>query len=277
MCGRYAITSAPEAVRALFRYREAERFPPRYNIAPTQPIPVVRGVEGGERSFVLMRWGLIPSWVKDPQAFSLLINARGESVNDKPAFRNAMKRRRCLIPADGFYEWKEGGGRKRSFFVRKAGGGPLAFAGLWETWTGPDGEEMDTVCIVTTAANRQLAPLHDRMPAIIAPEAFDMWLDCDRVDALTAAALLAPAPGNLLEAYEVSLAVNRAANDFPALVEPLAAGQGARAGARPDIPRIGKDAAAVPAGSQAQTAPGASKPGVAKPSPKKDSGQASLF
>src|ERR1700704_2940161 len=117
MCGRYAITSAPEAIRRLFGYLDQPNFPPRYNVAPTQAVPIVRLAEG-KRQFALVRWGLIPSWVKDPRTFSLLINARGESVIDKPAFRNAMKRRRCLFPADGFYEWKEVGGRKRAYFVR---------------------------------------------------------------------------------------------------------------------------------------------------------------
>ena len=231
MCGRYTITSAPEAMQALFGYSEEDQFPPRYNVAPTQPIPIVHRTNGESR-FALMRWGFIPAWVKDPGLFSLLVNARGESVLDKPAFRNAMKRRRCLLPADGFYEWKNEGARKRPYFVRKKGGGPIAFAGLWETWSGPDGEEIDTVCIITTTANRMLAPIHDRMPVIVPPEAFDIWLDCDRVDPMTAAALITPAPEHLLEAYEVSLAVNRAANDSPLLIEPVAtAGGTARAAA----------------------------------------------
>lgn len=279
MCGRYAVSSSPETLRALFRYPEQPNFPPRYNIAPTQPIPVVRRRDGAP-SFALMRWGLIPSWVKEPQAFSLIINARGESVNDKPAFRNAMKRRRCLVPADGFYEWKDEGGRKRPYFARKKGGGPLAFAGLWETWTGPDGEEMDTVCIVTTQANRLLAPIHDRMPAIVPPEAFDFWLDCERVDAKTAAALLTPAPVAMLEVYEVSLAVNRAANDSPALVEPLAKGAPAAPG-----PKGGSAGAAAAQSGPAAPPKGGGKAATAKPAmskarppkPKKDSGQAELF
>ena len=129
------MTSSPEAMRRLFRYREQPNFPARYNVAPTQPIAIVR-LQEGERQFALLRWGLIPAWVKDPRAFSLLINARADSVNDKPAFRNAMKRRRCLIPADGFYEWKEEGGRKRPYVVRPKEGGPIAFAGLWECWMG---------------------------------------------------------------------------------------------------------------------------------------------
>jgi putative SOS response-associated peptidase YedK len=154
---------------------------------------------------------------------SLLINARGESVVDKPAFRAAMKRRRCLFPADGFYEWRVDGGRKRPYFVQRKGGGLLAFAGLWETWTGPNGEEQQTAAIVTTDANRTLAAIHDRMPVIIEPAGFDFWLDSDKVDAKTAAAMIAPAPESLLEAYEISPAVNRVANDSAALIEPLTA------------------------------------------------------
>jgi len=220
MCGRYAITSAPEAIRALFRYPEQSNFPPRYNVAPTQPIPIVR-LHEGKRRFALMRWGLLPSWVKDPKTFALLVNARGESVIDKPAFRAAMKYRRCLIPADGFYEWKPVAGRKQPYYVRLKSGAPMALAGLWETWTGPNGEELDTAAIVTTRANRLLAPIHDRMPVIVPPEAFDLWLNCSEVDAETAAALIAPAPEDALEAYEVSTAVNRTANDNAKLVEPF--------------------------------------------------------
>src|ERR1700724_3754922 len=219
MCGRYVIISTPAAIRALFGYGEQPNFPPRYNVAPTQPIPVVR-LANGKRSFALMRWGLMPSWVKDPKTFPLLINARGESVLGKPAFRNAMRRRRCLIPADGFYEWQPGGAgaSRRPYFVRakrSADGSapPLAFAGLWETWTGPNGEELDTAAIVTTRSTRALAAIHERMPVIVAPEAFDLWLDCAAVEAEAAAALIAPTPEALLEHYEVSSAVNRVAND----------------------------------------------------------------
>lgn len=219
MCGRYVITSAPAAIRALFGYPEQPNFPARYNVAPTQPIPIVRLAEG-KRQFVLMRWGLIPAWVKDPKGFSLLINARAESVLDRPAFRNAMRRRRCLIPADGFYEWRETGGRKQAFFVRRRDGSPFAFAGLCETWTGPNGEELDTAAIVTTTANRTLSVIHDRMPVILPDQAFDLWLDCAKVDAETAAALLVPARDDALEAYQVSPAVNRVANDTSALIAP---------------------------------------------------------
>jgi len=222
MCGRYTITSAPEAIRALFRYPEQPNFPPRYNVAPTQPIPIVRMVEG-KRQFALVRWGLLPSWVKDPKTFTLLINARGESVTEKPAFRAAMKRRRCLIPADGFYEWRAVGARKQLYYGRLKSGAPMAFAGLWETWTGPNGEELETAAIVTTNANPLLAPIHSRMPVILAPEAFDLWLNTTDVDAKTAASLIAPAPDDLFEAYEISTAVNRTSNDGPALIAPVAA------------------------------------------------------
>jgi putative SOS response-associated peptidase YedK len=235
MCGRFTVTSSPEAIRALFRYREQPNFPPRYNIAPTQPIAVVRLTEG-KREFVLMRWGLLPSWVKDPKAFSLLINARGESVCDKPAFRTAMKRRRCLIPADGFYEWKATGGRKQPYYVRAKSGKPFAFAGLWETWTGPNGEELDTVAIVTTAANRALGAIHERMPVIIPEEAFNLWLNCAEVDEVTACTLIVPAPDDLLEAYEISAAVNRVSNDTAQLTEKLVPGAGPPPAPKP-LPR----------------------------------------
>ena len=230
MCGRYVIISTPEAIRALFGYGAQPNFPPRYNVAPTQPIPVVR-LADGKRTFALMRWGLLPSWVKDPKTFPLLINARGESVLEKPAFRNAMRRRRCLIPADGFYEWQVRGApgtAKRPFFVhakRAADGSapPLAFAGLYETWTGPNGEELDTAAIVTTSANRTLSAIHERMPVFVPKEAFDLWLDCANVEADVAAALIRPADDALLKAYEISPAVNRVANDSEALLAPASA------------------------------------------------------
>ncbi len=221
MCARYVITSPPAAIRALFGYDELPNFPPRYNVAPTQPIPIVRLVDG-RRHFALVRWGFIPAWVKDPKKFSLLVNARGESVLEKPAFRNAMRRRRCLIPADGFYDWRDGVPRRPYFVRQKNSDGPMAFAGVWESWTGPNGEELDTAAIVTTRANAALAAVHDRMPVVVPPEAFNLWLDCAEVDGPTAAALIAPAPQTLLEYYEVSTAVNRAANDDPHLIEPAA-------------------------------------------------------
>ncbi|HEY1153931.1 MAG TPA: SOS response-associated peptidase, partial [Pseudolabrys sp.] len=163
MCGRFVITSPPDAMRRLLRYREQPNFPARYNVAPTQPIPVVRLINGA-RTFTLMRWGLLPGWVKEPKGFTLLINARAETAAEKPAFRNALKRRRCLLPADGFYEWKREGALKQPYFIRRRDRAPFAFAGLWETWSGPGGEEIDTAAIVTTDASADIAGLHHRMP-----------------------------------------------------------------------------------------------------------------
>jgi putative SOS response-associated peptidase YedK len=220
MCARYVITSPPSAIRAFFGYDELPNFPPRYNVAPTQPIPIVRLVDG-KRQFALARWGFIPAWVKDPKKFSLLVNARGESALEKPAFRNAMRRRRCLIPTDGFYDWRDGVPRRPYFVHQKSSDAPMAFAGLWETWTGPNGEELDTAAIVTTRANTMLSAVHDRMPVIVPQDAFNLWLDCAEVDATTAAALIIPAPETLLECYEVSTAVNRALNDDARLIEPV--------------------------------------------------------
>jgi putative SOS response-associated peptidase YedK len=261
MCGRYLITSTPEAMRQLFQYPELPNFPPRYNVAPTQPIPIVR-LHEGRRQFALVRWGLIPPWVKDPKTFSLVLQARSDSVLDKPSFKNAMKRRRCLIPADGFYEWNEDTTPRRPYVVRPTHGGPVAFAGLWESWMGPNGEEMETVAVITTDANKTLHPIHHRMPAVIAPEAFDLWLDCLNVDDKTAAALLGPAPEDLFEAYEISTAVNRVANDHSGLLEPA---------------RVRPAAAAT---DESGIAPTKSEANVAVKrtrKPKKDDRQSSLF
>jgi len=222
MCGRYSIVMTPDEMRGQFGYPELPNFPPRYNVAPTQPIPLVRLWEG-RRQFTLMRWGLLPSWVKDPKAFTLLINARADTVNDKPAFRNAMKYRRCLIPADGFYEWKREGTSKRPYLIRMKSKAPFAFAGLWETWTGPNGEEVDTAAMVTTEANKVLAPIHHRMPVILPPQAYADWLDHANVTAAQASSLLVPFDDEPMEAFEISAEVNRVANDNPDIQRPYTA------------------------------------------------------
>ena len=222
MCGRFVITSAPEALRRLLRYEEQPNFPPRYNVAPTQPIPIVR-LDNGARRFALVRWGLIPTWVKDPKQFALLINARVEGIDAKPAYRAAMQRRRCLIPADGFYEWKKEGNGKRPFFVRARDRQPFAFAGLWETWTDRDGGEIETATIVTCAANETLDEIHGRMPVIVPPVHHGAWLDVGKIDARQAAALVGPAPAGFVEAYEVSPRVNSVKNDGPENVAPVPA------------------------------------------------------
>ena len=236
MCGRFAITLPPEAVRAFFQYVEQPNFPPRANIAPTQPIPIIRlerTPDGAKsRHFVLVRWGFLPGFVKDPKDFPLVINARSETAAEKPSFRNALKRRRCIIAADAFYEWRrdklgKGKNKKPSvpFLIRRRDGAPMAFAALWESWSGPNGEEMDTACILTTAANNLMAPIHDRMPVILEPENFDRWLDTSDDDAETAIELMQPAAEDVLEAFEISTDVNKVANDNLGMMEPIEGGE----------------------------------------------------
>jgi putative SOS response-associated peptidase YedK len=211
-------------LRQIFGYVEQPNFPPRHNIAPTQPIPVIT-FDNGVRNFRLMRWGLLPAWVKDPRKFSLLINARGETAAEKPAFRNAIKRRRCLIPADGYYEWQSSGARKRPYFIHRHDGAPMGFAALAETWIGPNGEELDTAVIVTAAASADLAVLHHRVPVTLAPSDFDRWLDCRMFDVETAMALLTAPRGGEFAWHEVSNRVNRVANDDAQLILPITAEQ----------------------------------------------------
>jgi putative SOS response-associated peptidase YedK len=221
MCSRYSLTSPPEAVRAYFGYADTPNFPARYNIAPTQPIAVVARDREGVRRFWLMRWGLLPSFVKDPKTFPTLINARAEEVLEKPSFRNAMRWRRCLIPADGFYEWTGPKGKRRPFLLRPRDGRLIAFAGLYERWRDKDGGEIDTVTILTTAANATVAALHDRMPVVLPPEHFEAWLDVKNTPADAALKLLLPASEALLEPIELDPKINDSRKDEPGLQEPL--------------------------------------------------------
>ena len=228
MPGRFFITSPPETLRAFFGYAEEPDFPKRYNIAPTQPIAIVTGAlhsQGMRRHFVLMRWGFLPAFVKDPRTFSLLINARAETLTEKASFRAAVKRRRCLIIADGFYEWLRGSTRAaatRSFQIHRTNREPMGFAGLYETWSDPNGGEIDTACIVTTPPNKVIATIHDRMPAIVDPRDFRFWLDNDGVEASAATALLRPAPDDWLELVEIGKEVNRVGNDNAEIQKPIA-------------------------------------------------------
>lgn len=229
MCGRYALTSPPEAIRRMFGYAETPNFPPRYNIAPTQPIAIVIGERGDSgapaRRFMLARWGFLPGFVKDTREFPLLINARSETAAEKPSFRNAMKRRRCLVPADAYYEWlklREGGRiTRRPYLFRRVDGNPMGLAGLWETYASADGSEIDTACILTTEANGATVAVHDRMPAIIEPKDFAAWLDGDHVCAADAARLLKPAPDDALEFFEIGPGINKASSDGADLQAPL--------------------------------------------------------
>lgn len=232
MCGRFSITEPSEAVEELFGVIDVESFPPRYNIAPTQPILVVAEGRPGEagsnhpaRRAVLARWGLWPSWVKDPAGFPLLINARSETAAEKAAFRAAMRYRRVLVPASGFYEWKRppkgSKAKSQAYWVRPKAGGLVAFAGLMETWSSPDGSEIDTAAILTTAANRSFAHIHDRMPLVIQPESFSRWLDCSAGDARSVLDLMRPVEEGVFEAVAVSDRVNKVANTAPDLQVPI--------------------------------------------------------
>jgi len=200
--------------------------PPRYNIAPTQPIVVLfhplDGEPGSEAR--LMRWGLVPTWVKDPRDFPLVFNARAETLGEKPAFRGSLSHHRCLVPASGYYEWqKRPDGGKQPYYITLPGGGPMWFAGIYSTWLGADGGEIDTVAIVTVAANAEMRPIHDRMPALIADEKVKDWLDFHAIGGKDARALLKPAAPGVLVARRVSTRVNSARIDAPDLIEPASA------------------------------------------------------
>jgi putative SOS response-associated peptidase YedK len=244
MCGRFVITSPPSALRQMFGYAEQPNFPPRFNIAPTQPVPVVI-VENEVRHFRLMRWGLWPAWVKDPRKFTLLINARAETLLEKPAFKNAIKRRRCLIPADGYYEWHTSDQRKRPFFIHRRDGSAIGLAALAETWIGPNGEELDTVAIVTAPASADLATLHHRVPVTIAPSDFECWLDCRANDAEMVMALMTGPDEGVFAWHEVSTRVNHVANDDAQLVLPITAEQRAAEELKPAKKALPKKAAPV--------------------------------
>jgi putative SOS response-associated peptidase YedK len=225
MCGRFALTSSPQILRATFSYVEQPNFPPRYNIAPTQPIAIVRmdmdSALPDARHFALVRWGFLPSFVKEPKDFPLIINARAETLAQKASFKHALQLRRCIIIADAFYEWKRSGKSAKPFLIKRVDDAPLALAGVWETWSGPHGEEMETACIVTTSANAIMAPVHHRMPVILESENFDIWLNTRTYDIKDALELMQPAGDDILHMYEISTRVNRAVDDDPAIQQPV--------------------------------------------------------
>jgi len=221
MCGRFTLFTLASRLAEVFLPGEVLSFTPRYNISPSQPVLTVRTDPAtGRREFAMPRWGLIPSWAKDASIGNRLINARAETVADKPAFRRAIRERRCLVPADGFYEWKEEPKGKRPFYVRMRDGTPFALAGLWERWQGISGEPLETCAILTTAPNDLLAPLHDRMPLILAPEAYAQWLDPSVRSPERLSPLFHPFPGDAMEAYPVGRAVNNPRSDDPSCIRP---------------------------------------------------------
>lgn len=220
MCGRFTLRVSPAELAEFFQLFREPPLQPRYNIAPTQPIAAVRSGDGG-RVLSMLNWGLIPSWAKDRAMGSRMINARCESVATKPAFRGAFRRRRCLIPADGFYEWKKTGGRtKQPFYIHRRDGQPFAFAGLWEHWVGEADDVIESCTIITSEANEQLRDLHDRMPVILPEESYDQWLDSTQKDADALQDLLVPAPPGELSYYPIGTIVNNPRNDSPQCIEP---------------------------------------------------------
>jgi len=227
MCGRFVITTPPQAMKELFGYAEQPNFPPRRNIAPTQPVPVIHTGEGhtrdGARHFSLMRWGLVPSWMKKfPD--SVLINARAETILEKPSFRGGIRRQRALIPADGFYEWDIR--TKQPYFIHLESGGPFAMAAIWEDWMGADGAQIESAAIVTVAAKGRLAPIHPRSPAILDESAWDAWLDTENTRPDEAVKLLYEPGAPALAFHPVSTRVNKVANDDENLTLPVDADRG---------------------------------------------------
>ena len=214
----------PEEVRDFISYLEQPDFPPRQYVTPQSPIAIVRRGADGARHFALVRWGFVPSWTKEILPGKPLINARGESVHEKPSFRNAFRRRRCLIPADGFYEWAgDVPGKKKPYFIHRPGNALMAFAGIWEHWMGKDGSEIETAAIITTSANALVATIHPRSPVVIAPEDFEQWLDCSSEDTTAARAMLKPAPDDFFEMEPT--VIQRSAPPKPKPPEPGAGGQ----------------------------------------------------
>ncbi len=226
MCGRFTLFASPDEVATLFDLPEEPILAPRYNVAPTQPVGLVRlNAHSHEREWALTHWGLIPSWSKDPSIGARMINARSETVAEKPAFRAAFKRRRCLVPVSGFYEWQKMAKGKQPYYIAAPDGALLAIAGLWEYWEGADGSALESCTLLTTTANDVMSPLHDRMPVFIAPEDFNEWLGDGKeegsryLDSLQH--LLRPAPEDLLTTYPVSPYVSNARNEGESCIAPL--------------------------------------------------------
>jgi putative SOS response-associated peptidase YedK len=214
MCGRYTLSKLEQLLR---QFPAIIPLPPglmpRFNIAPTQPVPVI--ANNHPDRVELFQWGLIPSWSKDSSCSGRMINARAETLAERPSFRTALKRRRCLVPADGFYEWRKepDGKTKTPMYVRRRDGEPFAFAGLWDVWHTPDGSVVPSCTVITTAPNELMAPIHDRMPAILPRSAYERWLSPREQDAVDMTALLQPYPAAELEAYPVSRMVNSPRNE----------------------------------------------------------------
>jgi putative SOS response-associated peptidase YedK len=226
VCGRFAFYSPHEAVVRLFHVNDAPEIAPHWNIAPTHYVAAVREAPDQSRRVSMLYWGLVPYWASEKSIGARMINARGETLKDKPAFRNAYERRRCLVLADGYYEWLRTGPVKQPYFIRLVSGEPFGMAGLWETWKDPaNGERLETCTIVTTIPAASIAHLHDRMPVIVPTASHAEWLDPNNRDTATLDRLLAPYPTQELAAHVVSRRVNDARNDEPELTLETAAEQ----------------------------------------------------
>ena len=220
MCGRYSLIADLGELAQRFEFNgDRLTFEPAYNVAPTQQVLTVVG--GDTRRGGFMRWGLIPHWAKNASIGGRMINARAETVAEKPAFRDALRRRRCLVLADGFYEWQRSGTARRPMRVVMRTGEPFTFAGLWSMWRDPDGNRVPSCAIITTAANELLRPIHDRMPVVLPKELEEFWLDASVEDAPTLTGIMASCPAGAMEAFEVSRLVNSVANDVPEVVAPV--------------------------------------------------------
>jgi len=221
MCGRFTLRASASVIAEHFSIFELPPFSPRFNIAPSQPVAVVRlASPPSGRELVWLHWGLIPSWAKDPAIGNRMINARAETAAEKPAYRAAMRRRRCLLPADGFYEWQKAGRAKQPHFIRMKDDRPFAFAGLWETWEGPDNSYIESCTVLTTEPNDVVRPIHDRMPVILDPKNYEQWLDTTTEDPTGLLPLLRPYPSEQMRADPVNTLVNSPANDEPGCIEP---------------------------------------------------------
>jgi len=221
MCGRFSVALSATTLASHFNVQESVAWKERYNLAPSQEVLAVVQPAAGAHEFRRMRWGLIPSWAKDPSIGNRLINARAETVATKPAFRGALRERRCLIVTDGFYEWQAQGRRKQPWCIRMQDGRPFAFAGLWERWADPEGRAIESCTIITTAPNALIRRFHHRMPVIPTPRDYDLWLDVRIRDVDRLLPLLAPYPPEEMTAYPVSRFVNSPANDSPACQSPV--------------------------------------------------------
>lgn len=220
MCGRYSLSTDPQTIADFFGLDDPPRIEPRYNIAPSQPIASIYLPNAdASRQLAFFQWGLVPFWAKDPSIGQRMINARSESAARKPAYRAAMRYRRCIVPATGFYEWQKRGSRKQPLFITLHDEPLMGLAGLWETWQSPDGSELDTCTILTCQPNDFMAQIHNRMPVILPREQYDAWLDPQMQDGGQAADLLQPYPADAMAAFEVSSRVNSPKNDDPSLIE----------------------------------------------------------